>query len=98
MKKLSIPLAVAAVVLLACSTADAGWTYIGGVRVYTPAPVVYRYPAYTVPAYTYTYPTYAYPTYTYPRYAYPVYSPSVVVGTKVYVPRRPPRRTVWTVW
>ena len=98
MRNLSISLAVTAVVVLACSSAPAGWGYVAGVRVVTPAPVVYGYSTIT--------PVYAYPAYTYPVGAYPVaayYSPSVisssvVVGSRAYIPRRTMRRTVWTAW
>ena len=95
MKTLSIPLAVVAVVLLACSTASAGWTYVGGVAVYVPTPVVVR-PMIPPPI---------------PRYVYPpgVYPPAVVppphllyrrpgVGRArpfVPVPPRVLRRSVW---
>ena len=98
MKTLSVPFAVAVVVLLACSPATAGWTYVGGVRIFTPAPIVHHHPAVTP---IYTYPAYTYPAYTYPAYTYPVpgyYSPSVVVGSRTYIPHRTWRRTTWTVW
>ena len=92
MKTLSIPLAVAAVVLLACSTASAGWVYVGGVAVYTPAPVGVR-PLVPPPV----------PRYIHPPAFYP--PPPLIYGRPVVIPPRPfvpmPRRVlprpVWIV-
>lgn len=97
MKTLFIPLAVVAVVLLACSTASAGWTYIGGVAVYVPTPVVVR-PLIPPPPPRYIYPP---PMYSPAFFPTPplLYGRPVVVPPRPFVPvpRRVLRRPVWIV-
>ena len=89
MRSFSLSLAAAAFVVLACSSASAGWTYTSGVRVVTSTPIVYSYPAYTYPAYTY-------PAYTYPATRF--HPPTVYTPPRVYIPSRAWRRSVWTTW
>ena len=96
MRRLSIPLAIVAVVLLACSTADAGWTYVGGVAFYTPGPVIYRPPVPPpIPLYPPVYVPRVYPPVYVPRvYPRPVLRPPVVIAPRVPLPPPPPPR-VW---
>ncbi len=98
MKTLWIPL-VALIVLVAASSASAGWVYTSTtgwtyVAPVYPAPTVYVPP----PAPIYVYPP---PAYTVPTViaTTPVIRPApIVVRPRVVLPRRAFRRAVWTVW
>jgi len=74
--------AVAAIVLLASSTASAAW--IGGVPYAVPGPVVYSSYMPVTPYYAaYPSPVYAAPMYAAPMYPAPMYAAPVVVAPRV---------------
>ena len=104
MKSLWIPL-VAVIVLVAASTASAGWMYTP-TSGWTYSAPVYSAPVYSAPTVYYHAP--APPVYVYrpPVYRVPmVVAPAPVIRTyptvvrsRVIGPRRALRRTVWRVW